>query len=261
MSKAKKQEAMCFRFRWFDTLDCLPEAELRQMLKAIRAYAEADQAPEFTGIMSALWNEIRDCIDFDKKQYSDKCEQARKNVAKRYQKDTDEYGSIQTNTDEYESIQTNTDEYESIQTATDDCGRLRKATIGEGERKETYPTDMQRKEIFFETNAEKNDEKDGNVIVLKPVDFTKWSREEFIGSVYAAIGKNEAYAEFREEFCRYWLEPDKKGRFRFALQKTWSTAGRLATWSQKAATKFPARVPQASPVLSAAEQIRQLQEG
>ena len=31
------KEAMCFRFRWFDTLDCLPEAELRQMLKAIRA--------------------------------------------------------------------------------------------------------------------------------------------------------------------------------------------------------------------------------
>ena len=96
------KEAMCFRFRWFDTLECLPEAELRSMLKAIRAYAEADQAPEFTGIMSALWNEIRDCIDFDKKQYAAKCEQARKNIAKRYQKEetTGVLENVPTNTEQ-----------------------------------------------------------------------------------------------------------------------------------------------------------------
>ena len=120
------KEAMCFRFRWFDTLECLPEAELRSMLKAIRAYAENDQAPEFTGIMSALWNEIRDCIDFDKKQYAAKCEQARKNIAKRYKKEdttgvsenvpdnTEQYGAVRNDTDVYRHLRTTTKAYQRL---------------------------------------------------------------------------------------------------------------------------------------------------
>ena len=246
------KEAMCFRFRWFDTLDCLPEAELRQMLKAIRAYAETGTAPEFTGIAAALWHEFQSCIDHDKEEYSVVCARNKANGSK---------GGRPKKQDGFCETQQNPENPVGFCETQQNPTEPKKPDLDIDIRKETSPTEMQRKEIFFETNAEKNDEKDDNVIVLKPVDFTKWSREEFIGSVYAAIGKNEAYAEFREEFCRYWLEPDKKGRFRFALQKTWSTAGRLATWSQKAAPKFPARVPQTSPVLSAAEQIRQLQEG
>ncbi len=246
------KEAMCFRFRWFDTLECLPEAELRQMLKAIRAYAETGTAPEFTGIAAALWHEFQSCIDHDKEEYSVVCARNKANGSK---------GGRPKKQDGFCKTQQNPENPVGFCETQQNPTEPKKPNLDLDKEKETSPTEMQRKRIFFETNAAEKDDKDDNVIVLKPVDFTKWSREEFIGSVYAAIGKNEAYAEFREEFCRYWLEPDKKGRFRFALQKTWSTAGRLATWSQKAAPKFPARVPQASPGLSAAEQIRQLQEG
>ena len=246
------KEAMCFRFRWFDTLDCLPEAELRQMLKAIRAYAETGTAPEFTGIAAALWHEFQSCIDHDKEEYSVVCARNKANGSK---------GGRPKKQDGFCETQQNPENPVGFCETQQNPTEPKKPDLDLDKEKETSPTEMQRKRIFFETNADEKDEKDDNVIVLKPVDFTKWSREEFIGSVYAAIGKNEAYAEFREEFCRYWLEPDKKGRFRFALQKTWSTAGRLATWAKKAPPKFPARLPQASPVLSAAEQIRQLQEG
>ena len=245
------KEAMCFRFRWFDTLDCLPEAELRQMLKAIRAYAETGTAPEFTGIAAALWHEFQSCIDHDKEEYSVVCARNKANGSK---------GGRPKKQAVFCETQQNPENPVGFCETQQNPTEPKKPDLDLYKEKETSPTEMQRKRIFFEPNADEKDDKDDNVIVLKPVDFTKWSREEFIGSVYAAIGKNEAYAEFREEFCRYWLEPDKKGRFRFALQKTWSTAGRLATWSQKAAPKFPARLPQA-PILSAAEQIRQLQEG
>ena len=255
MSKAQPKEAMCFRFRWFDTLDCLPEAELRQILKAIRAYAEDDQAPEFSGILAALWNEFKTCIDHDKNEYAAKCERLRENGSKggRPQKQAEENKTNENQDKPFGFAENQMQPNETNEKQTEP----KKPVLDLDKRKETSPTGMQRKEIFFEPNA---DEKEENVIVLKPIDFTKWSQEDFIASVYAAIGKNQDFAEFREEFCRYWLEPDKKGRFRFALQKTWSTAGRLATWAKKVPPKFPARLPQA-PILSAAEQIRQLQEG
>ena len=78
----KTKEAMCFRFRWFDTLQCLSEPELRQMLAAIREYAEEDQVPEFGGIAAALWNEFKSCIDHDKAKYAAVCERNRANGGK-----------------------------------------------------------------------------------------------------------------------------------------------------------------------------------
>ena len=89
------------------------------------------------------------------------------------------------------------------------------------------------------------------------MDFSKWEESDFIDSVYAAIGKNPDFAPYREEFCRYWLEPDKRGRPRFKLQKTWQTAGRLAAWATRAG-KMPA--PAAAPEKSLDDRIRELQE-
>ena len=66
---------------------------------------------------------------------------------------------------------------------------------------------------------------------LKPtVDFGKWSEEQFKRSVSEAVCKHPEYKPCVEDFSRYWLEPDRRGKYRFALEKTWSTAGRLATW-------------------------------
>ena len=250
------KEAMCFRFRWFDTLECLPEAELRSMLKAIRAYAKNDQAPEFTGLAAALWHEFKTCIDHDKKEYAAKCERLRENGCKggrpRKQMEENETNENQEKPSGFEENQMQPNETNENQT------EPKKPVLDLDLKKEIPLSEVQRKKDF---SLQTSDEK---VVVLPVQDFRKWSRESFIASVYAAIGKNPDFAQFREEFCTYWLEPDHKGRFRFALQKTWQTSGRLATWAKKAGCVFrTGRTNQTgqTAALSAAEQIRQLQEG
>ena len=223
------KEAMCFRFRWFDTLECLPEAELRSMLKAIRAYAENDQAPEFTGLAAALWHEFKTCIDHDKKEYAAKCERLRENGCKG--------GRPKKQTAENETNENQTEP--------------KKPVLDLDLKKETSSKEDAKKKSF---SLNQSDEK---VIVLRPLDFSKWEESDFIASVYAAIGRNQEFAQYREEFCRYWLEPDKKGRPRFKLQKTWQTAGRLATWAKKAG-KMP--TPAAAQEKSLDDRIRELQE-
>ena len=243
------KEAMCFRFRWFDTLECLPEAELRSMLKAIRAYAENDQAPDFTGLAAALWHEFKTCIDHDKKEYAAKCERLRENGCKggrpRKQMEENETNENQEKPSGFEENQTQPTETNENQT------EPKKPVLDLDLKKEIPLSEVQRKKDF---SLQTSDE---TVVVLKPLDFSRWEESDFIASVYAAIGRNQAFAPFREEFCRYWLEPDKKGRPRFKLQKTWQTAGRLATWAKKAG-KMPA--PATAPEKSLDDRIRELQE-
>lgn len=44
---------------------------------------------------------------------------------------------------------------------------------------------------------------------------------------------SEKYSkEMLNDFFTYWTEPNEKGKMKFQLQKTWSTAGRLSTWSR-----------------------------
>ena len=245
----KTKEAMCFRFRWFDTLQCLPEPELRQMLAAIREYAENDQAPEFGGIAAALWNEFKTCIDHDKAEYAAKCERLRENGCKggrpRKQMEENETNENQEKPSGFEEKQMQPNETNENQT------EPKKPVLDLDLKKEIPLSEVQRKNDF---SLQTSDEK---VVVLKPVDFSRWKESDFIASVYAAIGRNQEFAPFREEFCRYWLEPDKKGRPRFKLQKTWQTAGRLATWAKKAG-KMPA--PVAAPEKSLDDRIRELQE-
>lgn len=248
----KTKEAMCFRFRWFDTLQCLPEPELRQMLAAIREYAENDQAPEFGGIAAALWNEFKTCIDHDKAEYAAKCERLRENGCKggrpRKQMEENETNENQEKPSGFEEKQMQPNETNENQT------EPKKPVLDLDLKKEIPLSEVQRKNDF---SLQTSDEK---VVVLKPVDFSRWKESDFIASVYAAIGRNQEFAPFREEFCRYWLEPDKKGRPRFKLQKTWQTAGRLATWAKKAkkAGKMPA--PVTAPEKSLDDRIRELQE-
>lgn len=68
---------------------------------------------------------------------------------------------------------------------------------------------------------------------MKAADFSKWGETEFRASVAEAVKAHPEYAADVEDFARYWLEPDKTGKPRFALQKTWATGGRLATWHQR----------------------------
>lgn len=45
------------------------------------------------------------------------------------------------------------------------------------------------------------------------------------------VNKQEYPQSIKDEFFEYWSEPDKKGRMRFELEKTWDLKRRLKRWS------------------------------
>ena len=74
----------------------------------------------------------------------------------------------------------------------------------------------------------------GEETTTLPDNYKRWSLEDFTASVDQVISGKPEYQEYREAFIRYWSEPDPKGKMRFTLQRTWLTAGRLATWAKNA---------------------------
>ena len=70
--------------------------------------------------------------------------------------------------------------------------------------------------------------------ITLPDNYKRWSLDDFTASVDQVITSKPEYQEHREAFIRYWTEPDPKGKMRFSLQRTWLTAGRLATWAKNA---------------------------
>lgn len=216
-----KRDAMVFPFRWVDSLLEL-EDDLPVMLVAIREYAEKGEEPNFKGAMAGLWREFKDRIDTDAEKYATKCERNRENVKKRWMRDdTNVYDRMRKHTNGYERIR---NDAKNTDGEGEGEGDLKKKPTCVG--KEKAPADAvssaaAEKESFVESS-------------LKPTaDYVKWSEEQFRRSVSAAVEKHPEYKPCVEDFSRYWLEPDRKGKYRFALEKTWSTAGRLATWYQR----------------------------
>ena len=78
----RRRDSMLFPFRWFSTLLELEDNELREMLSAISHYAEHGEASHFKGAMAALWNELKQRIDFDNQKYAEICVRNRSNGAK-----------------------------------------------------------------------------------------------------------------------------------------------------------------------------------
>ena len=58
----------------------------------------------------------------------------------------------------------------------------------------------------------------------------KNNKEVFINEVNSF---NEYPENMLEDFIRYWSEPNKSGRMKWELQKTWDTNLRLITWSKR----------------------------
>jgi hypothetical protein len=63
--------------------------------------------------------------------------------------------------------------------------------------------------------------------------FKAWSREDFWNDIIKACDGKEYAQGMIEEFFRWWSEPDANNKMKFQLKETWSTAGRLVTWSNK----------------------------
>lgn len=68
----------------FDALDEMTDSETKQMLKAMRQYAQSGEEPDFTGspAMRMAWCFLRDSISRDKERYEEIREQNRENGRK-----------------------------------------------------------------------------------------------------------------------------------------------------------------------------------
>lgn len=63
------------------------------------------------------------------------------------------------------------------------------------------------------------------------IDFRKWTNEDLQKNiVLSSESKLEYTKEMKVDFYKYWIAPNPKGKQRFKLEKTWSTASRLSTW-------------------------------
>ena len=81
-----------------------------------------------------------------------------------------------------------------------------------------------------EKEQPKNNQKQPNDNVKKEKSFKEFTEQDFIEELKL---HSEKYSkEMLKDFFIYWTEPNEKGKMKFQLQKTWSTAGRLSTWSR-----------------------------
>ena len=72
--------------------------------------------------------------------------------------------------------------------------------------------------------------KDKKEKVKKRKSFKEFTEQDFKEELKL---HSEKYSkEMLKDFFIYWTEPNEKGKMKFQLQKTWSTAGRLSTWSR-----------------------------
>lgn len=219
-----KRDAMVFPFRWVDSLLEL-EDDLPVMLVAIREYAENGTEPNFKGALAALWREYKGRIDHDLEAYGERCEKNRDNAKKRWDaKDATACNRIPKDATASKRMRNHAKNADvDVDVEVDN---LKESVLTDAKEKpdaSAPPSSFDRqpkKETFVKS-------------FMMAADFSKWGEAEFRASVAEAVKAHPEYATDVEDFARYWLEPDKTGKPRFALQKTWATAGRLATWHQR----------------------------
>ena len=76
----------------------------------------------------------------------------------------------------------------------------------------------------------REDKEEEKKYTKKEKSFKEFTEQDFKEQVKSY---SEKYSkEMLKDFFIYWTEPNEKGKMKFQLQKTWSTAGRLSTWSR-----------------------------
>lgn len=79
-------------------------------------------------------------------------------------------------------------------------------------------------------NVNENDNEEEKKYIKKEKSFKEFTEQDFKEELKL---HSEKYSkEMLKDFFIYWTEPNEKGKMKFQLQKTWSTAGRLSTWSR-----------------------------
>ncbi len=252
-----KRDAMVFPFRWARSLAYLDDADFRRMFAAIIDYAENGEEPQFKGVMAALWRELKASIDeyFEEEARAEEEAEMVRNARREAGRKGAEFGKLGGRPKNPKEplkgfMETPKTPQGVLETPNNPLRGFENPSPSkkETEKESTPQSPLKEKDKErITTGAHTREEKVSFIeSSLKPTaDYVKWSEEQFRRSVSAAVEKHLEYKPCVEDFSRYWLEPDRRGKYRFALEKTWSTAGRLATWYQRQLQR--GGIPQTTP--------------
>ena len=86
-------------------------------------------------------------------------------------------------------------------------------------------------------NKESNNKKLNNNVLPKKNNFKNWTLEDFQNSIKT---ENETSLEKKDlmNFYNFWIEPSPNNKFKFQLEKTWSTNLRLKNWENRKYNTF-----------------------
>lgn len=88
MYKPKERPGVMLYWKTFDALEELVDGEAKQMLRAIRHYAQYGEAPDFENspVCKMAWTLLKPELDADAERYERICEQRREAVIARWEK-------------------------------------------------------------------------------------------------------------------------------------------------------------------------------
>jgi len=219
MNEFKQRDNMILPHRWRDPLAKMPPEKCQRLIVGMLDYSIKGEVPDFSDdwALDSLSVEFRNRIDSDKRRYSANCKNGMKG------KEFGKLGGRPKKTPK----EPPTNPQESPKKP---AGKGIGIGKGKGEFKESILSDAKETASLFSLPKDKETLVESSLI--PGTDFTKWTAEQFTRSVDAAMEEHPKYKPYRDDFTSYWLEPDKKGRYKFALQKTWETSRRLATWAK-----------------------------
>lgn len=101
---SKKKPGFLLYLDQKETIDELTDEEAGILLKAIFEYEQTKKTPQLNKVLKFIFLQLKKSLDRDEKKYNEICDQNRKNIEKRWNKeklnkaDTNEYDRIRTNT-------------------------------------------------------------------------------------------------------------------------------------------------------------------
>ena len=83
MNSSTRDSAMLFYFEWEDSFEDLSDAEYRQMIQAIQAYARTGEEPKFEDrTLRSVFKLVKKAVDRNTDRYAKKCEKNKENGRK-----------------------------------------------------------------------------------------------------------------------------------------------------------------------------------
>lgn len=200
---------------WGASFAAMPDADAAALIRAAYAAAAGQSVTidaAATPTAAAFWPLLASAFERIRTARAEHVEHQRAAARARWEKKPDNAGTMPDNAGQCRN---------DAGTMPDDAYTNTDANTDNAEKETSLTGGKEKGGAFSLANAKKGG-------------FKRWTEGDFRASVDEAIRQHPDLEEYREQFEAYWLEPDTRGRPRYQLEKTWHTAGRLATWRSRA---------------------------